>query len=218
MSITPEEVNAGQSIYTKQVLAAYDFIVLSVSNHLLWKCPTQKLLNFYNQYITANHLDVGVGTAYFLDRCQFPSPKPHITLMDLNSNALEFAARRIARYNPETCRCNVLNPIVLDVKYDSVSINYLLHCLPGSIESKSVAFDHLKALMNPNAVVFGSTLLRYDTQHNWLAKRLMDTYNKRGIFSNQQDDLEGLERSLNQRFKDVSIEIVGCAVLFSGRI
>lgn len=103
-------------------------------------------------------------------------------------------------------------------KFDSVGINYLLHCVPGSIESKSVAFDHLKALMNPNAIVFGSTLLQGGVQRNWFAKRLMDTYNKRGIFSNQQDNLEGLKRSLNTRFRDVSVEVVGCAAVFSGQV
>jgi 2-polyprenyl-3-methyl-5-hydroxy-6-metoxy-1,4-benzoquinol methylase len=219
MSVTSEQVNAGQSIYTKRSLAVYDFVVLGVSNQLLWKCPTKRLVDHYNKYVTANHLDVGVGTGYFLDRCQLPSPTPRVALMDLNTNALEFAAQRIARYNPETYRRNVLDPITLDgEKFDSVGINYLLHCIPGSIESKAIALDHLKTLMNPNAVLFGSTLLQGDISRNWFAKRLMDTYNKRGIFSNQQDDIEGLKRSLNQRFRDISVEVVGCAALFSCRV
>jgi 2-polyprenyl-3-methyl-5-hydroxy-6-metoxy-1,4-benzoquinol methylase len=219
MSVTPDRVDAGQSIYTKRTLNAYDFIVLGASNHLIWKCPTQRLVDHYNKYVTTNHLDVGVGTGYFLDQCQFPSPVPRIALMDLNLNALEFAAQRIARYNPEIYRYNVLDPIVIAVeKFDSVGINYLLHCVPGSIESKAIAFDHLQTLMNPNAVLFGSTLLQGDAPRNWLAQRLMDIYNQKGIFSNQQDDLEGLERSLNQRFRDISVEVVGCAALFSCRV
>jgi 2-polyprenyl-3-methyl-5-hydroxy-6-metoxy-1,4-benzoquinol methylase len=219
MSVTSEQVDAGQSIYTKRTLAVYDFIVLGASNHLLWKCPTKRLVDHYNKYVTANHLDVGVGTGYFLDRCHLPSKTPRVALMDLNANALEFAAQRIARYNPETYRRNVLDPITLDgEKFDSVGINYLLHCIPGSIDSKAIAFDHLKTLMNPDAVLFGSTLLQGDISRNWFAKRLMDTYNKRGIFSNQQDDLGGLKRSLNQRFRDVSVEVVGCAALFSCRV
>jgi ubiquinone/menaquinone biosynthesis C-methylase UbiE len=110
MGITPEQVEAGQSVYTKRTLSAYDFAVLGVSNRLLWQCPTQQLLKHYNQHVRANHLDVGVGTGYFLDRCQFPSPTPRIALMDINSNALEFAVQRIARYSPETYRRNVLEP------------------------------------------------------------------------------------------------------------
>jgi 2-polyprenyl-3-methyl-5-hydroxy-6-metoxy-1,4-benzoquinol methylase len=220
MSVTPEQVDAGQSIYTKLTLTIYDLVVLGVSNQFIWKCPTQRLLDHYNKHVTANHLDVGVGTGYFLDRCQFPSPIPRVALMDLNSNSLEFAAQRIAQYKPETYRRNALDPIFLNVgKFDSVGINYLLHCIPGSIESKSVIFDHLKALMNPNAIVFGSTLLQGNgVQRNGLAKRLMAAYNKRKIFSNQQDYLEGLKRSLTERLRDVSIEVVGCAALFSGRV
>jgi hypothetical protein len=217
--ISDDSVEAGQAIYTKQTLRLYDLIVLGISNKFIWQCPTQLLVNHYNSNITANHLDVGIGTGYFLGRCRFPSSTPRIALMDLNNNALEFAARRLVRYQPERYCRNVLEPITLDAKkFDSVGINYLLHCLPGSIESKSIAFDHLRSIVNPNAVIFGSTLLQGNISRNWFAKRLMGVYNSKGIFSNQDDDLEGLERSLNNRFKDVSIQVVGCVALFSGRM
>ncbi len=88
MNITNEQVEAGQAIYTKQRLAYYDFVVLGISNRFAWKSPTQRLLKHYNQMVTANHLDVGVGTGYFLDRCKFPSQTPHVALMELNSNTL----------------------------------------------------------------------------------------------------------------------------------
>ncbi len=218
MSVTPEQVEAGQAVYTKRLLGVYDFLVLGVSNRFLWKCPTQQLLEHYNRHITGNHLDVGVGTGYFLDKCRFPAPAPRLALMDLNQNALEFAARRVARHRPETHCRNVLEPISIDVaRFDSVGINYLLHCLPGSIELKSVALDHLKALMSPGAVLFGSTLLQGGVRRHWFARRLMDAYNRKGIFSNQGDDLNGLTRELRRRFGKVSVEVVGCAALFSGQ-
>ena len=217
--ISDDSVEAGQAIYTQRTLRLYDLIVLGISNQFIWQCPTQQLVNYYNKNITVNHLDVGVGTGYFLDRCQFPSSTPRIALMDLNTNALEFAAHRLARYQTERYCRNVLEPINLEAeKFDSVGINYLLHCLPGSIESKAIAFDYLQTLMNPNAVIFGSTLLQGSVPRNWFAKRLMSVYNSKGIFSNQDDNLEGLERSLNHRFRDVSVQIVGCAALFSGRV
>jgi len=210
--VPDEQVVAGQAVYSKRVLRVYDFVVLGVSNRFIWKCPTQRLEQHYNQHITANHLDVGVGTGYFLDRCRFPSQSPRIALMDLNENALEFASQRIARYKPETYRRNVLEPISVDAaRSDSVGINYLLHCVPGPIESKAVAFDHLKGLMNPNAVLFGSTLLQGGVGRNWLSKRPINTYNTRGIFSNRHDDLDGLKRALNQRLREVAVEVVGCA-------
>jgi hypothetical protein len=81
-----------------------------------------------------------------------------------------------------------------------------------------VALDHLKGLMNPNAVLFGSTLLLGGVARNRLATRLMDAYNTKGIFSNRHDDLDGLKRALDRRFRDASVEVVGCAALFSGRV
>ena len=83
--------------------------------------------------------------------------------------------------------------------------------------SKSTVFDHLKTLMNSDAVLFGSTLLQGGVTRSWLARRLMAIYNQRGIFSNERDDLDGLIRALAQRFRDVSVDVVGCIALFSAR-
>ena len=145
MRVTTEQVAAGQAIYTKRTLALYDFVVLGVSNRFVWEAPTQRLEAHYNSHVTVNHLDVGVGTGYFLDRCRFPSNSPRVALMDLNSDALAYAAQRIARYSPETYRRNVLEPISMEAgKFDSIGVNYLLHCIPGSIESKAAAFDSME--------------------------------------------------------------------------
>jgi ubiquinone/menaquinone biosynthesis C-methylase UbiE len=128
MSVSPEQVAAGQAIYTKRMLGIYDFLVLGLSNRLIWRCPTQRLVEHYNRHVTANHLDVGVGTGYFLDHCRFPSSTPRVALMDLNQNALDFTSHRIARCKPETWIRNVLEPISIDAAaFDSVGINYLLH-------------------------------------------------------------------------------------------
>lgn len=72
--------------------------------------------------------------------------------------------------------------------------------------------------MNPGALLFGSTLFQSQVRRNWFARRLMNTYNRTGIFSNRHDDLEGLTEALRRRFYDVSIEVVGCAARFSGRL
>ena len=46
----------------------------------------------------------------------------------------------------------------------------------------------------------------------------MAVYNKKGIFSNQQDDFETLKHELTRRFDDVTVQVVGCGALFSGRV
>ncbi|GAB3473594.1 class I SAM-dependent methyltransferase [Azotobacter salinestris] len=218
MTVIQEQVAAGQAAYTPRTLPLYDFVVLGVSNPFIWKCPTRRLEQHYERHLSANHLDVGVGTGYFPDRCRFPAHAPRVALMDLNPDTLAFAARRIARYVPKTYRRNVLEPIVFaDEGFDSIGINYLLHCLPGSIAAKAVVFDHLKALMNPGAVLFGATLLQGGVPRSPLARGLMAAYNRKGIFCNREDDLDSLKEELGRRFREVSVEVVGCAALFAGR-
>lgn len=219
MNFTPEEIEAGQAIYTKRVLRYYDLRVLWLSNPLIWRCPTRRLLDHYDRFITANHLDVGVGSGYYLDKCTFPKSPPRITLMDLNANALAFAAERIARYQPETLNRNVLEPITFGGPvFDSAGLNYLLHCLPGDMASKCCAFDHLRPLMAPGAIIFGSTLLQEGVERNIAARVLMAHYNFYGVFSNIRDSLDSLRFELEKRFRHVSIEVAGCVALFSARI
>ncbi len=218
MQVTEEQVVAGQAAYTRRMLAIYDLVVLGFSGPLIWKCPTRRLLELYDNHVSGNHLDVGVGTGYFLDRCRFPCAAPRVALMDLNPTALDYAAHRIARYRPVTYLRNVLEPItIVGEKFDSIGVNYLLHCLPGDVASKSVVFDHLKALMAPGAILFGSTIVQGGAARSWAALRLMAFYNSKGVFSNEKDDAEGWRRALEQRFGSVSFELVGCVALFSAR-
>lgn len=211
-------VHAGQAVYGRLTLAAYDPVVLGLSNRFLWRCPTSRLLRHYRAHLSANHLDVGVGSGYFLDTVPFPEPEPRVALMDLNRAALDFTARRIARYRPEIYRRNVLEPISIDTPaFDSIGLNYLLHCLPGALADKAVAFDHLKTLMQPGATLFGATILGTAKAANPAARALMHLYNRRGIFHNEADTRAVLEAALHARFTSVSVEMVGCVALFSAR-
>src|SRR5690242_14275732 len=108
MTISDAQVNAGQAIYSPWTLRFYDLVALGFSGRFIWRCSRQSLLDWYNQHITANHLDVGVGTGFFLDRCAWPTKQPRIALMDLNPNCLQAASRRLSRYQPEPYRANVL--------------------------------------------------------------------------------------------------------------
>ena len=219
MPISPEQVEAGQAVYTKSMLNIYDWLVVRFSNRLIWRCPSKRILGLYDRLVTANHLDVGVGTGYFLDHCRFPNARPRLVLLDLNPNCLEETARRLARYRPERHRANVLEPITLNIpRFDSIGLNYLLHCLPGTIRTKEAVFRHLAPLLNPGGVMFGSTLLSGGVPRNGAAKRLMAFYNSKGIFTNEHDDLDGLKAALSDHLTEVTVEVVGCAALFSGRM
>jgi ubiquinone/menaquinone biosynthesis C-methylase UbiE len=213
-----EAAHAGQAIYTPLMLKAYDISVLGFNNHLIWRCPTRILVDHYNSHVSSNHLDVGVGSGYMLDHCRFPTPSPRLVLMDLNNNCLEMTARRVSRYRPNAVRCNVLEPISFDGEpFDSIGFNYVLHCLPGAIPEKEVAFDHLRGFLRSGGVIFGSTILSQGVERGYLARKTMDLFNSMRSFSNAHDSLADLRRALEDRFRDVSIRTVGCVALFSGR-
>jgi len=128
----------------------------------------------------------------------------------------------LTRYQPENYLANVLEPIGVPQlrtrpRFESIGMNYLLHCLPGAMADKAAAvFSHLQPLLRPGGTLFGSTLLHGGVDRSPIAQRLMAACNANGIFSNAQDDLDGLRQALQARFERFSLEVVGCAALFSG--
>lgn len=221
MEPTPEQVAAGHAFYTRRSLAVYDLAILGYFSRVAWRCPASRIVDHYNRHVSGNHLDVGVGTGYFLDHCQLPPPseRPRLALMDISTSCLEVASKRVARFDPEIIEANVLESIAYDgPRFDSVGLNYVLHCLPGDIGSKAVALDHLIALANPGAWLFGATLLHDGVDRSWLARKVMDRNNSHGIFSNADDTLDGLRSALSDRLSDSSVQVVGCVGIFAGRV
>jgi ubiquinone/menaquinone biosynthesis C-methylase UbiE len=212
-----DQVLAGQAVYTPLTLRAYDAFVLGLSNHLLWRCPTSELRALYARNVTDRHLDIGVGTGYFLDKVRWPSSTPSITLLDLNRHSLDAAARRIARYKPETVVADILAPLPTLGPFDSAGVNYLLHCLPGAIAEKAVIFDNLRPVLSPGARIFGATILQGDAPRSRAAQALMNFYNRKGVFSNAKDTYEDLEAELRLRFKDLRLQRHGAVAIFEAR-
>lgn len=210
-----DATHAGQAVYSPLTLKIYDLLVLALSNSLVWKCPTRQILRLYDEHVADDHLDVGVGTGWYLDHCRFPSAKPRIGLLDLNASSLAAAAKRIERYRPQQFRADVLQLIAIDARpFGSIALTYLLHCLPGSIADKAVAFDNLMPLLKPGGTMFGATLLSSGVPVSRAGRKLMGTYNGKGIFSNAADSLDGLQQALHARFDEVEVKTLGCGALF----
>lgn len=215
MAISSDDVRAGQAFYNRWTLAWYDAYVLGLSCRLAWKCPAQRILDLYNANVSANHLELGVGTGYFLDRCTFPVREPRIVLVDLNRSCLAAAAQRIARYQPEQFVRNALAPFEFEGRMvDSAGLNFVLHCLPGTMYTKGAVFDHLRAVVKPGGVIFGSTILWHGVEHGFLAKRLTSLYNRRRIFTNFDDTLDALREVLAARFREYEVRTIGSVALF----
>jgi hypothetical protein len=208
----------GQAAYTPRLLRSYDAAVLGFSNRVVWKCPSRHLLELYDSNVSSSHLDVGPGTGYFLDRCTFPDQDPSITLLDPNSHCLEHAANRLSRYNPKLVQASVLERLDLSGRFQSVGLNYVLHCLPGTMSEKKVVLRHLKPHLAKNGVLFGSTILSGGVSSTLLGRRVLRIYNRKGIFSNDGDDLDGLRRLLDAEFSSHELAVHGSVAIFTARV
>ncbi len=213
---TPDQVAIakGHAIYTPAMLSIYDLLVHGVSNHVAWRCPTRRITELYRANLSANHLEAGVGTGYFLDKTA-DARVTRLVLLDVNRHCLERAARRLARFKPELHQVDLLGPVKLGLApFMSVGLTYVLHCLPGRMREKLVAIDHLRPLFGKGAVLFGATILGRGIAPNRAARALLDLYNAKGVFNNREDDLATLRDGLRQRFDEIEIESEGCVALF----
>lgn len=211
-----KKTNEGAKVYTPFTLNLYDWWVLSISNNYAWRCPTRKyLLPYFLKNLNSNHLDVGVGTGYYLtsipDYC-------NISLMDLNPASLNAATARVGE-------ARIQNKIIHDVfecypeslrdKFDSMSMFYLLHCLPGTMADKAIVIENAKKALTNDGVLYGATILGEGVSHNGFGRKLMSTYNRKGIFSNTFDSESALKDILSLHFNKIEIKVIGTVALFS---
>ncbi len=215
---TSAEAAAGAAVYSRLLLAVYDLEVLGFELPVIFKCPARKVLALYDAHVSDTHLDVGVGTGYFLDRCRFPVAKPEIHLMDLNPNCLERTSRRIRRYGPVTHRCDVLEPIRESLpRFGSIGVSNLLHCLPGTMLDKEKVFRNLKPLLRGGGVLFGVTVLGKGVDEAGALYRVANRlYNRKAIFCNLQDGAADLDTILARNFAKHSVTTVGTLAFFTG--
>jgi SAM-dependent methyltransferase len=205
-------------IFNQRMLRYYDWL-LEFSCNRAWRCPIPRTVELYRRHLSSNHLEVGVGTGYFLERAHLPGSRPRLTLLDLSPYCLERTATRLSRYAPETFCADALGPLELGAgPFDSIALNYVLHCMPGRLPEKGVVFTNLKPLLNPSGVLFGSTVLRRGVPCDLGARALMRLYNARNVFCNLKDSLADLRQALETTFRDVEIEVIGCVAQFAGRV
>lgn len=214
--VTETNIKAGQAVYTKLLLKIYNILVLDISNRWIWRCPKRYQLRQYNQCVTTNHLDIGVGTGYYLKHCNWPA-LTCLSLMDLNPTCLTVASKAAHALAPQVYQADIFkSQEALGEQFTSISMNYLLHCLPGSMDEKAIVIANAAAMLKRQGILFGATILSDDHLQTGLSRRLAGFYNKKSIFSNQQDDFASLNRILNMHLKDVEIKLSGCVALFRG--
>jgi SAM-dependent methyltransferase len=200
----------GRAIYTPLFLLIYDFWVLGIVNTFAWGCSTTRyLLPQFRANVRKNHLDIGVGTGYYLDRGQIPHTT-RLTLVDTEQVALDTAQRRSRRSDANLVIADILQPFSLKEKFDSVSMYYLFHCIPSTMREKCSVFSHIKYNMTADGVIHGANVLgKGVAQDNWLGKRIRRFCLNHGVFHNREDNAYEFEDALRRNFKTVETWVVG---------
>jgi SAM-dependent methyltransferase len=220
-----KEISRAVRPYVAPILFFYDVGVYKIWNPSIWKCPSSYLEEHYHKYVSTNHLEAGCGTGYLLNRCEkfkkwqdYGQKIPlELTLLDYSQGSLKWAERKLKMYNPTIIRHNLLRPLPqVNRPFKSIGLNYVLHCLPGSLTEKEKAIINLKEVLAPEGVLFGSTVLGHGAAKNYSAKLVLALYNTIGSFHNKHDTLEGLKKILSNNFKYQNSRAIGSVILFAG--
>lgn len=217
--MSPIPVRDSIKAYTKLGLCAYDPLIMNALLKYVWGCHPDALVEHYREHVTSNHADIGVGTGYCLDRCGFDSPRPRLALIDLQANCLEYTARRLSRYQPQTYVRDVLCPVqVPGERFDSIAFGGVIHCLPGDLHQKSTVFDTIAPLAKAGTKIFGYTLVSDDVPRSARRRCVHRLLNRLRVIDNAKDRLTDLEAVLSARFTECRITPIGCMALFSALV
>ncbi|KAI0391385.1 methyltransferase domain-containing protein [Xylariaceae sp. FL0594] len=241
-------------IYTKFLLSSlYEVGVLNINFGLVWGCSAHSvLLPFFSRNMSRRrHLDCGVGTGFFLthtlealgadddrDRDRDwegddDAPPISITLLDLNPNCLDTAAKSIQAAAAAAARKTRIECVVADIRspippallsppgaggkrFDSISMFNLFHCVPGG-RAKFDAIRIYKALLADDGVLTGSTILGRRHATGWFAPAYLTLYNWLGIFSNLDDTQADVAAVLEEEFTDAKTWTQGMVLMFRGK-
>ncbi len=113
------------------------------------------------------HAEVGVGNGFYPAKAKLPV-SVRLNLPDLNHGSLSAAPKRVGRHSTQGVRHDVTMPLPARVgrNQDSISLFYLLHCLPGTVADKADVFGHLKAHLATDGVLYGATIPGDEVAHN----------------------------------------------------
>ncbi len=136
-------------------------------------------------------------------------------MLDLNPNTLAMANSKIGN-RASTIQHDALTPLPFkqEEKFDSVSVFFLLHCMPGPLSNKARLFEMVKPCLSDGGVLYGTTVLGKGVRHNLFGGSLMRIYNRLGTFDNWGDSKEGFEEALRENFEEAQCWVEGVVLMF----
>jgi SAM-dependent methyltransferase len=207
---------AGWRDYTPLLLNLYDPLVIGPVARFVWRSPGDQLLRAYREHVREPHLDVGPGTGWFIEKSGLPDGG-RVTIVDPNPNVLRHAARRLARLDVTAVQADVLKPLPLPPMFNSAALHLVIHCLPGPMSRKQAAVANVAAVLAPDGILFGASVLGESGPHSWLARRVLHAFNRRRAFDNLGDSEDSLRQILESSFDDVELGRIGSIATFVAR-
>ena len=117
--------------------------------------------------------------------------------------------------HPTTIEADVMKPLPVDGPFDSAALNYVLHCLRGPQSQKAVAIRNIPAVLEPDGVLFGGTVLGTAERHTPQARAILWAFDRKGDFDNLGDTADGLRQILEESFQTVEVDVIGSVAHFT---
>jgi hypothetical protein len=209
----------GFDYYSPNYLRLYDSFVLGFNNRFVWRCPTERLVRHFIENTEDEHCDIGVGTGYFLHARHVRRPFRALHLVDANPQAIRTVRARLGFPAITDQIANIMQPIGEGpCRFRSISANYLIHCLNGTIDEKRILLENIRILALPGARVFGATIVNDARLQNALSRHFLTFFNARNVFDVTTDTLEAVKALLSEYLEELLFEVEGCVLIFSGRL
>ena len=204
------------SNFNRIIFKNYDLLVNNLNCKYVWKCELKYIQHIYNNNISKNHVEIGPGTGFFLKKYKFDN----LTLIDVNQDVLEECYKNLEN----NCKnINIINHNIfeknnkLDIRnYDSVGVNYVLHCVPNDL---SYSINNLiNNIPDEKFNLFGATVIPSEKNDINLANIEIYFLNKFGIFNNKSHSEKNISLYIKNNFQNYNINKIGHSFLFEIKI
>ena len=194
----------------------YDRLVNQINCEKVWKCSQKYIIDNYRKNINEKHLEIGPGTGYFLSKENLDIDLNKLTLIDINSPILDYSKNNLqSQYSNIDIICHDLFTCKIpdSVDFNSVGINYVLHCVPGNLQTK---LDNLISNLGDNKYnLFGASVICDPLHMNVIAEYELIFLNAFGIFNNNDDTYQELNEYLNKKGLKFTLEKQGYVAIFN---
>lgn len=180
---------------------------LKLSRYLGCKIST---ITSYYKHIGDLHLEVLAHNGIFLYKShRIDDIYPNITVLDSSEDSFKKLALLL-----EKCLCRLnfikfdINKEIIDlnVKFNSVSLPFVLERLEGKIEAIDSFLLNLKSQLNENkSVVFGVVAIKNPSKPNKRFSKYVTYLNKHNVYYNLDLTIEQLDNVFNKHFTYVTL-------------